>query len=332
VNPELENCKISDEEIPYLWWGVRATDPGRENGVAGDAIATYDRYLAPHLVTLLIRENAPRTGKAVSKVWAEAIGPAIVSELPQLLKLAIPYFGLVVHVGKVNYKTQQVVREGIDHGGLDKAVAKPRSRADRVLEDLERTFNPKSSSFAKTPGIIFIDDAHFASTDAALLSFSERLIHMAVTQEWPMMIVATYLRQEFAEDKDATSFAGLIRHARTASVVADPGAGLPAGYLEDENYREIDLRVVDDLSVALRDSLPGLTKAQASAILQRVGGNPRFLEQIISFLFERGKYFEGRDVTRALTAKGLDEALEKTLTILDVVLERLNGAAAEVQE
>src|SRR5437762_1159341 len=158
VNPELENCKIRDEEIPYFWWGVRATDPGRENSVAGDAIATYDRYLAPHLVALLLRENARRTGKAVAKVWAEAIGHAVVIELPQLLKLAIPYFGLAVGVGTVVYKTQHLVREGIKHGGLDKAVEKPRSRADRALEDLERTFNPKSSSFAKTPGVIFVDD------------------------------------------------------------------------------------------------------------------------------------------------------------------------------
>ena len=84
VNPEPENCKIRDLEIPYLWWAVRATDPGRENSVAGDAIATYDRYLAPHLVTLLIRENALRTRKAVARVWAEAIGDAVVSDLIDL--------------------------------------------------------------------------------------------------------------------------------------------------------------------------------------------------------------------------------------------------------
>src|SRR5438093_12618277 len=54
VNPEPENCKIREQQIPYLWWGVRATDPGRENSVAGDAIATYDRYLASPLGALLI--------------------------------------------------------------------------------------------------------------------------------------------------------------------------------------------------------------------------------------------------------------------------------------
>jgi tetratricopeptide (TPR) repeat protein len=332
VNPEPENCRIRDQKIPYLWWGVRGTDPGRENGVAGDAIATYDRYLAPHLVALLIRENVRRTGKAVAKVWKEAFVGALESELEELLKAAIPYFGLVIRVGKAIHKTQQVVREGIEDGGLDKAVEKPFSRADRVLEDLERTFNPKTSSFAKTPGIIFIDDAQFASTDATLLSFGERLIHMAVTQEWPMMIVATHWWQQFAEDKDATTFAGLIRHARPAAVVGDPRAGLPAGYLEGQNYCEIDLRPVDDLSGALIDRLPGLTEGQRSAILERVGGNPRFLEQIISFLLERKKYFEGHDGNKALTAGGLDEALKKTPNIFEVVLERLNGAPAEVQE
>src|SRR3989442_707690 len=236
VNPEPENCKIRDLEIPYLWWAVRATDPGRENSVAGDAIATYDRYLAPHLVTLLIRENALRTRKAVAKVWAEAIGDAVVSELPQLLKYAIPYYGLAIGVGKVIYKTQHVVHKGIDHGRLEKALEKPSSRADWALEDLERIFNPKSNSFAKNPGVIFIDDAQFASKDAALLSFAERLIHLAVTQRWPMMIVATHWWREFAEETIAKSFPGIIRHARPggAGGGASPAA-VPGGYLDDKN-------------------------------------------------------------------------------------------------
>src|SRR5213078_2330403 len=51
-------------------------------------------------------------------------------------QLAMPYFGLAVGVGTVVYKTQHLVREGIKHGDLDEAVEKPRSRADRALEDL----------------------------------------------------------------------------------------------------------------------------------------------------------------------------------------------------
>jgi len=335
VNPEPESCKIREQRIPYLWWGVRSTDPGRENSVAGDAIATYDRYLAPHLVALLVRENAQRTRKAVAQVWAEAIGDAVVSELPQLLKCAIPYFDLAVGVGKVIYKTQHVVRESIDHGSVDKALEKPRSRADRALKDLERTFSPKSSSFAKTPGIIFIDDAQFASTDAALLSFGERLIHQALSQKWPMMIVATHWRQEFAkEGPNAKSFAGVIRHARIGGAGGeDSPAGLPGGHLEDKHYCEIDLRVVDDLSPALAGPLPGLTAPQANAIVERAGGNPRFLEQIIAFLLEENEgCFEDYDVSKPLTAEGLAKCLEETQDIFKVVLRRLGRAPVEVQE
>ena len=55
VNPDPSKCKLSDVPIPYLWWGLRAADVGAENGVAADAIATYDRFLAPHLAAMFLK-------------------------------------------------------------------------------------------------------------------------------------------------------------------------------------------------------------------------------------------------------------------------------------
>lgn len=34
INPDLRTCNLN-VPIPYLWWGLRAGDPGTENGVAG---------------------------------------------------------------------------------------------------------------------------------------------------------------------------------------------------------------------------------------------------------------------------------------------------------
>lgn len=61
VNPDLDDCRYNIP-IPFLWWGIRAGDPGAENAVAGDAIATYDRHLAPHLVPMLIRSRMAEHG------------------------------------------------------------------------------------------------------------------------------------------------------------------------------------------------------------------------------------------------------------------------------
>ena len=332
VNPPLNDCKVK-EQIPYLWWGLRCSDPGVKNGIESDAIATYDSKLAPHLVALLVRENALRMRKEVAHVWADALRDKVISDWPELLGYMIPYYGLLVGAGKVLYKTGQVIRKGRHHAQVEEALREPLSRTDRVVKDLERIFNPKSSSFAKTPAVFVIDDAHFASTDATLLTFSSRLIHKAVTQQWPALIIATHWRKEFAEHTGAMSFAGIIAHALTTGAPARVfGDGVPDAYLREQNYCEIDLQPVRNLSGALTGRFPGLTEAQTTAILERVDGYPAFLEQIISFLSERPKYFDGRNPNHALTADGLKEALNKTTNIFEVVLERLNGTPRDVQE
>ena len=66
VNPDPNNCKF-EVPIPYLWWGLRATD-------GGDAIGTYDRYLAPHLVALFLQADK------ASYVWSLALSLIHISE------------------------------------------------------------------------------------------------------------------------------------------------------------------------------------------------------------------------------------------------------------
>lgn len=334
INPDPEKCHFK-KRIPHLWWGLRASDTQMENRVGGDAVATYDRYLALHLVTLVIRANCLRTGKQLVSVYAEIFGEEIVNNVPELLGTAIPYFGLAVGLGKALYKTIRIGSEGYLQGKLDTAREKPQSRTEAVLSDLERVFNPEGISFAKTAGVILIDDAQFAANDATLLEFSDKLIRAAMTQKWPLMIIATHWRDEYQKgDSDANSFVGMIRRARDhdSEDAAKPVAELRGGHLHDEHYCEMDLWAVDDLSDALKEQLPGLEPDQAKAILDRAGGNPRFLEQMIKLLLENERYFEDLDVSMPLTTKGLSEALEKTTNIFDVVMERLRGAPPEVQE
>ncbi|SFA95627.1 hypothetical protein SAMN05421688_1844 [Poseidonocella pacifica] len=70
VNPDPDFCRYG-VPIPYLWWGPRASDKGVENGIAGDAIATYDKFLAPHLVALTLRARMMSSGKAIMDVWRD---------------------------------------------------------------------------------------------------------------------------------------------------------------------------------------------------------------------------------------------------------------------
>ena len=70
VNPDPRSCRLSDVPIPYLWWGLRAADVGAENGVAADAIATYDRFLAPHLAAMFLKSEMVHHGWSLAKAMA----------------------------------------------------------------------------------------------------------------------------------------------------------------------------------------------------------------------------------------------------------------------
>ena len=327
VNPDLASCDFS-VPIPFLWWGLRSGDPGAENGVTGDAIATYDRALAPHLVPLMMRARMKRRGMELAEVWAD-VGVDIVTSVLQIDSL--------LSIGRGLFDTARILAAGRADQAAPAAAAeasgRPLSRADAVLADLEKIFNPKSFTYARTPGVIFIDDAQFARHDPALPGFIERLLQLAVAQSWPLMILATHWRRELAMDarEVRASYAGIVSAGLSPNDPAFATAGV-ARYLDPANYREIDLTPVGDLSPAIAVRLPGLAPAQSAALLDRAGGNPRFLEQILAWLLINEHLFENFDTTAALTEEGLNEALEESQDIAKVVLRRLAQAPLEVQE
>lgn len=326
VNPVLASCNFS-APIPFLWWGLRAGDPGAENGVAGDTIATYDHALAPHLVPLMMRARMKRRGLQLVDIWAD-VGVDIVTSILQV--------DTVLSIGKGLFDTARIVAagRGDDPGpAAAEASGQALSRAQAVLADLEKIFNPKSFTYARTPGVVFIDDAQFARHDPALPEFIESLLQSAVAQSWPLMIVATHWRREMALDarEGHASYARIVHGGRGSF---DPAVTEVTGgaYLDRKNYCEIDLPPVKDLSAAIAVRLPGLTPTQRAALLDRAGGNPRFLEQIIAWMLINEHLFESFDPAAALTDEGLREALEESQDIAKVVLRRLAQAPLEVQE
>lgn len=328
VNPDPHTCNFS-VPIPYLWWGLRAGDPGAENGVAGDAIATYDKFLAPHLVLMLVQERMKNRAWEFAQACA-SVGIDLASSALQVDN--------ILTIGKAIFATAKILAGAIRDEALEGALAKPVSRTDAVLSDMEKVFNPRNLTYAKTPGMIFLDDAQFVDDkDAALLSFIERVIHKAVTQEWPIMILVTHWKAQLSPVVMGSrySFSGILSHAREGSPAdKGPAAGLPGGYLIDANYGEIDLSTITDLSAALVDKLPGLTEQQSKAILERTGGNPRYLEQVIQFAREHEGFFEDFDSSKALTDAGFKEIIEETTSqdIFKVVRRRLIDAPVQVQE
>lgn len=328
VNPDPYGCKY-DHPIPFLWWGLRAADSGLENAISGDAVATYDRFLAPHLVALNMRTRSLKSGTALLGVWSQfAKGEAA----------SWSGYDTVIAAGESLLKTVSILKgssEKTQRMAVKEIVERPISRVDAILEDLEASFNPRSLTFAKTPGVIFIDDAQFATGDPGLSAFIEHLLYTAMKQSWPVLILVTHWKRELSPEFVDTerSFAGIYHHALSGfSADNGPAAGLPGGFLNGENTVEIDLPPVPDLTQALSVDLPGLLPDQANALLEHAGGNPRHLEQIITFLNENEDFFEDFDTTKALIEEGMKEALSETHDIFKVVMRRLRDAPVEVQE
>jgi hypothetical protein len=318
VNPDPQFCNFA-LPIPYLWWGVRCADQEAENSVAGDAIASHDRLVAPHLVTLSMRARMENRAISLGKAWLSVGIDAAASTLQ---------VDTILSVGKAISESIKIIKGGLDekspaHAGS--AASKcALSRSDALLVDLENIFNPALRSFAKTPGVLFIDDAQFCAHDPALPSFLERLLKRASTQKWPVLILATHWRREFSAWGGMPTCESQNSLPQIIARVAGSDSGLIV--------REIDLGVVADLGPALVQRFPGLKQHQQLQILQRVGGNPRFLEQIVALMGESEDYFIGIDTEQALTEEGLEEILKATPDIFTTAMKRLRTAPEEVQQ
>lgn len=323
VNPKPDKCNY-DFTIPYLWWGLHVSE---------DTIPMYDHYLAPHLAALLTRAVMQRKGLNMAAALAHLgfdLGMSILEDVTQ--------YTTAKRIYEAFMEAEKIVRSGVSETSIQEALQAPSSRANSILSNLELVFNP-NRNYASVPGVILIDDAQDANPekDPAILSFSEQLIHNAITQNWPMLILITHWKRELSLDVSPAkdSFAGLLHHCKFGKPSdLGPAASLPGGFLNDDNFTEIDLAPLDDLSLALKECLPGLTNIQQNGLIQATGGNPRFLEQIIHFSHENEGFFEDFDTSKPLTDIGFDEILSETKNqdIFKVVRRRLLDAPEDVRE
>lgn len=315
LNLDPAQCQF-DRPIPFLWWGIGAQEDRSE------AVAHHSAMIAPHLVAMSMRANMAATGLELSKIWAE-VGIDAAANVLQI--------DTIMSVGSALFETARLL--GGSHTKFDPRAAhlaeelRAGSRIDALLSDLEKVMNPRSRiGYAAVPAAILIDDAQFAIGDPTLTRFAERLFSDAMRQRWPLMILITHWRRELATDlmRSERSMSGILHHARHgAPDEPGPAAGTLGGYLNDGNYVRIALPQIPDLSLALSASFPGITREQASALVERVGGNPRFLEQIIAYLSANPRLFDDFDQAAALSGAGLAEALDKSVAIHDVVMARL---------
>lgn len=307
VNPALDACAPA-APLTFLWWGIRLVDPLAPNHLAGGVLpSSVERDLLPHLEP--VHREARRRDRRSRAAKASA---GLVTDL---VVDALPFASLIKSLVSTGLELKGIHDEGRNDGaGRDlAAAAEARSLTflDRVVGDLGALLRPRG-----VPAVVLVDDGQFSPHDPAVVALVERLHRSAAEEGWPLLLLITHWEHEWRAAAPGSLAAALQHPATTAGV------------------DELRLAAVPDLGPWLRGELPGLTGAQADAVLARAGGNPRFLDEILRFATGvRGRsLFEGRDPSRALTDAGLQELLERSVALVDLVAERLAASPDAVQQ
>ncbi len=81
----------------------------------------------------------------------------------------------------------------------------------------------------------------------------------------------------------------------------------------------------------MKKALPGLTEEQFVTILDRCDGNPRLLTELIQYALSNSSLFATRDVTQALTEKGLEHLRKDPLSYSALIAKRFASLPDDVK-
>lgn len=314
VNPPLGAVDAA-QEMPFMWWGLRVFDPERRNQGLTSAVATFKGSLEPHVAAM---ERAGRVRKYYLDMGVAAL---------KLALSPVPFLSSVVSVASGGESVWSILKAGRElhkdrRLALDEAEVRIRDDLnERVVNVLGRLLR-STRDRAGVPTIVLIDNAQFSPADVGLVALLERLLREAWLGSWPLLLLVTYWEREWHEhwvDRSTRSVARLVRDLHVSRV---PGwAPFELGVMAPEALRPV-----------LAEALPGLTDVQATALLERAGGQPLFLEEIIRAARQRSRHFQDRDPAKALTDAGLDAILGIGTRVVDFTHERLVSAPDGVRE
>jgi tetratricopeptide (TPR) repeat protein len=322
INPRPQDC-IAANPMPFLWWGIRLADPGRRNeAVAVSATSAFIDSLEPHLEPMYRARLSRRMPAKIGEVLSKGAFDASIDLAGDALSTVLPGIGVLKTVVEKAFEVTHILKEwragarkSLDRGEI--LDERRKSLLDALINDLSELLSARGDDPA-IPTVLVIDDAHFARHDPVTLNFVSRLLTRAQEDKWPILVLATHWDADWS--RDAASPTGTF-HSVVQTVWIPK---LP-------DWRPFMLGKVEDLSVCLAAALPGLAPEQIAAVLEKVDGNPRLLDEVIRWLSRSPKYFEGRDTRQALSPQGLAEMRDRAFSLHELVEERLKAAPREVQ-
>ena len=303
VNPAEQDCR-ADRLPPFLWWGLRFTDAGGRN-VVNAAMDADLPALAAHLSVLMAGvQDRDRLRSALQTLGDAGLDVALDTLGGGLVKTAAATLRKLWGIG-------QEFLENRPPASLDAARQREQAnKSERVIAGLGAAL---AACGNRLPICVFADDGHFAGADLESMDLLKRLLDVARTKRWPLLLIVTHWEREWHADE--SPFATWLK---------------PQG----ERITRLHLGRVDDLTPMLTQRFPGLTADQRRAILDRVDGNPLFLDELMAWLAlpSRAKLFVDMDHGRPLNERGLKETLRISRRRHELAEERLAEAGPAVRQ
>lgn len=313
INPS--HSHFSDSvEIPWLWWGLRWTNPIERNqheSIPCGLLAGLD-YLKPHQEALLPYESR---SKLRNKVALETALVAVnfaslgtVGAIAGALK-SLYDFKQMHHEEKLAQKHEQLTVEDRQQ----QAIAQ---RLEILMDFFESFFNAKLGK-AALPVILVLDDAQWIDADST--HFMAELLDKAARQQWPLFVLATHWEQEW----------NISDSAHAPDKIPALYQQLATRYPQICSLRDIDR--LDGLGHIVKAAFPGLTDEQIHFLCERADGNPRLLHEIVLELIGEPYYFDQQNQQLALTSDALTELRKKSFALHDVQERRFRNMNQALQ-
>jgi len=338
LDPSFEAQAATSAACPFLWWAWRWTAPTTRNRAVSEDCAALAAAAG-------LRPHVGAAGRLLAR--REGAKSAALGAGKTLLNLAtLGGTGTAVEILE-RFQDWWAVRKAsrADEASLEERRAREtRSRMDELRELLRvMCFSPAVVP-AGVPLVLVLDDAQWADADS--LRFLRELVDLAAQSANAtrgvapgLLIVATCWEREWnaaeavaveagtGAGTDAEMRAGAHTHASVDGSAGETLAGLlhaaqRSGRLALQAVRLG--RLADDSTARLvAAELPGLSPEQAQVLIERAGGSPGLLAEIILNLRRSRHLFEGGRTDGALTGAGLRRLRSMDVAYHTLVEERL---------
>jgi len=315
INPDCRDCGLTEKGMPFLWWGLRFSDPTGRNEIIGGALWAGLDDLKAHLG---IYQKAIEKAKNAKTVLSRVINAAATIGSPFTCGLLGPLVDYKDTLEKLK-AGGELVSELIDRHTIGQrndlpVVAQQRARdelCETILADLHALAKSPPAKFSPIPLVLVLDDAQWLPQDKGAAAFVSMLIERGRRESWPMLVVMTSWEKEWRENLKAKT--------------------LPAALFDsNQGDKMLHIQHTEGLDELVLTAFPGLATNQRETILKHVDGNPRFLDEVLLYLQRNRKHFVDRDLTGQLKPGWQEEIA--TMDFQHFVADRFGKAPQRVRQ